>query len=428
MITYYFNNSGGRNHEAIFGGGAFFDLDLVGRQANQAVHIKSGDPCVVVDKSQGSIRFRRYIFEKLQLMRDDEQNEVRVLFGVLESSEELQKNVAAQRPDYSIFFDKNRHFKRGSVWEVGAMGKPDGGRFFGEIPGYPPGAVFPERLAVSAAGVHRPTQAGISGIAKDGADSIVVSGGYEDDQDFGDEIIYTGHGGRDKNGKQIADQEMLSGNLALAVSELEGLPVRVIRGVDRKSPFAPLTGYRYDGLFRVESHWHEKGKSGFKMWRFRLVKIVADTVQLIPSELLGKSALTGGNGIPERRGYTACKIVRDAELARNLKKHYNHACQVCGTRIVTADGPYAEAAHIRPLGAPHNGPDTVDNLLCLCPNHHVMFDKGVFSIAGDYTLVGMVGSLTVLPGHNVGPAHMSYHREHYLSRKDAIGMPEQIET
>lgn len=360
-------------------------------------------------------------------MRDYEQNEVRVLFGVLESSEELQKHVAAERHEYSIFFDKNGNFKRGSVWELGAMGKPDAGRFFGEIPGYPPGTVFPDRLSVSAAGVHRPTQAGISGIAKDGAASIVVSGGYEDDQDFGEEIIYTGHGGRDKNGKQIADQEMLSGNLALAVSELEGLPVRVIRGIDRKSPFAPLAGYRYDGLFRVESHWHETGKSGFKIWRFRLVKISSDTIQIVLSKLPSHRALTGGNGIPERKNYTAYKVVRDAELARNLKKHYDHKCQVCGTRIETAEGPYAEAAHIRPLGAPHNGPDTADNLLCLCPNHHVMFDKGVFSIASCYTLVGLVGSLTVLPGHNIKPAHLDYHLEHYFNQKVKIAIPEQIQ-
>jgi len=32
-----------------------------------------------------------------------------------------------------------------------------------------------------------------------GADSIVFSGGYEDDEHRGDEIIYTGHGGRDPN-------------------------------------------------------------------------------------------------------------------------------------------------------------------------------------------------------------------------------------
>jgi putative restriction endonuclease len=41
------------------------------------------------------------------------------------------------------------------------------------------------------AGVHRPLQAGISGAVSEGADSIVVSGGSEDDRDFGDTIVYT---------------------------------------------------------------------------------------------------------------------------------------------------------------------------------------------------------------------------------------------
>jgi putative restriction endonuclease len=37
--------------------------------------------------------------------------------------------------------------------------------------------------------VHAPNQHGISGSGRDGADSIVVSGGYEDDHDFGDLIL-----------------------------------------------------------------------------------------------------------------------------------------------------------------------------------------------------------------------------------------------
>ena len=57
----------------------------------------------------------------------------------------------------------------------------------------PERAQFPNRQAVHDAGVHRPTQAGISGEAAEGADSIVVSDVYEDDDDFGDLIIYTGH-------------------------------------------------------------------------------------------------------------------------------------------------------------------------------------------------------------------------------------------
>jgi putative restriction endonuclease len=72
-------------------------------------------------------------------------------------------------------------------------------RQFGEIEGHPEGAVFDSREALSKAGVHRPTMAGISGTADEAADSVVLSGGYEDDFDYGDEVVYTGHGGRDPN-------------------------------------------------------------------------------------------------------------------------------------------------------------------------------------------------------------------------------------
>jgi len=78
-------------------------------------------------------------------------------------------------------------------------------RIFGHIPGYPEGSHFEARIDLSKAGVHRPTVAGISGSERDSADSIVLSGGYEDDEDLGDEIVYTGHGGRDpETGKQVA--------------------------------------------------------------------------------------------------------------------------------------------------------------------------------------------------------------------------------
>src|SRR6266568_459950 len=97
-------------------------------------------------------------------------------------------------------------------------------RVFDEIAGFPIGTKFPDRRALHDSGIHRPLQAGISGSGREGADSIVVSGGYEDDRDFGDVIVYTGHGGNDpETGKQIADQELTVGNLALAKSALDGL-------------------------------------------------------------------------------------------------------------------------------------------------------------------------------------------------------------
>ncbi len=90
-------------------------------------------------------------------------------------------------------------------------------RIFGNIPGYPEGTLFPSRQSLSVAGVHRPTQAGISGAAHAGSDSIVLSGGYEDDEDYGSLIIYTGDGGRNPNtSEQVSDQLLTLRNLALA--------------------------------------------------------------------------------------------------------------------------------------------------------------------------------------------------------------------
>ena len=86
--------------------------------------------------------------------------------------------------------------------------------------------------------------AGISGSQGEGADSIVLSGGYEDDEDLGDEVVYTGHGGRDaESRRQVAHQRLTKGNLALAHSSIEGLPVRVVRGANLGSPYAPGSGY-----------------------------------------------------------------------------------------------------------------------------------------------------------------------------------------
>jgi hypothetical protein len=81
-------------------------------------------------------------------------------------------------------------------------------------------------------------------------------GGYEDDEDYGDLIVYTGAGGRDPdNGVQIKDQELTHWNLALAVSWIEGLPVRVLRGEHGDPAFSPVSGYRYDGLYAVTDSW-----------------------------------------------------------------------------------------------------------------------------------------------------------------------------
>jgi putative restriction endonuclease len=185
--------------------------------------------------------------------------------------------------------------------------------------------------------------------------------------------------------------------------------VRVIRGHEGKSAHSPATGYRYDGLYQISDYWHEVGRDGFKIWRFRLVKAGAsDTTDM---QLGGQT---------QRVETTVQRIVRNTKIALTVKELHDHICQVGGLQLLTPAGPYAEAAHIRGLGAPHNGTDSMDNILCLCPNHHVLFDNGGIYI-DDADVVREAGTdkpvakLRLIPGHELDAKHVQYHRAHYVN-------------
>ncbi|KAF6144415.1 hypothetical protein GIB67_024642 [Kingdonia uniflora] len=155
-------------------------------------------------------------------------------------------------------------------------------RIVGTIPGVYVGDIFVYRMEMCVIGLHGQIQAGIDYVPSSQslngdtiATSVVVSGGYEDDEDSesGDVIIYTGQGGQARNSlRQCVDQKLEGGNLALQKSMLYGIEIRVIRGIkdDRVS-----TGkiYVYDGLYRVEEKWFDFGKSGFRVYKFKLVRI-----------------------------------------------------------------------------------------------------------------------------------------------------------
>lgn len=281
-------------------------------------------------------------------------------------------------------------------------------RIFGEIPGFPEGAIFNNRKELSVVGVHRPPQAGISGSENEGADSIVLSGGYKDDKDYGDKIIYTGHGGR-KEGqeKHTFDQTLKRGNKAIALNIDSGFPIRIIRGSNHNSPYSPENGYRYDGLFRAEKFWSEDGKDGFKVYRYYLTKIKSDSPEII------HETVTLPTGEKERRTITTyvTRIVRDTNLSKKIKELYNYRCQICGISLSKKTGPYIEGAHIKPIGEPHNGPDAKDNIICLCPNHHVEFDGGTIGIKDDLSLIGIDGQLQMKNGHELNKEFLRYHRE-----------------
>lgn len=137
--------------------------------------------------------------------------------------------------------------------------------------------------------------AGIQGSQASGiVFSIAMSGEYEDNEDNGEYIIYTGSGGRDSSSgskKQTFDQTLDGRNLLLAKccpvpidlkngsdagdNWRNGVPIRVVRGskslrFSGSRSYGPSEGYRYDGVYKVVMYWPTKGTSGFKVWRFML--------------------------------------------------------------------------------------------------------------------------------------------------------------
>jgi putative restriction endonuclease len=150
--------------------------------------------------------------------------------------------------------------------------------------------------------------------------------------------------------------------------------VRVIRGPDADPAFAPKSGYRYDGLFRVDSAKMEVGRSGFGICRF-VMRSLDPQAQAAPAD-----AQTGPASRVESH---VQRTVRSTKVIERIKHLYNSRCQVCRQRIDTPRGPYSEGAHVQGLGEPHNGPEIAENLLCLCPNDHVRFDNGALPLGDD---------------------------------------------
>ncbi|XP_071718436.1 histone-lysine N-methyltransferase family member SUVH9-like [Rutidosis leptorrhynchoides] len=153
-------------------------------------------------------------------------------------------------------------------------------RIVGPIPGVNVGDVFLCRMELIVLGIHGQVQAGIdylcSNQSSNGepiATSVIVSGGYEDNEDQGEVIVYTGHGGQDGNSRrQVVDQKLEGGNLGMERSMHYGIEVRVVRGFKYKGSTSEKI-YVYDGIYKIIYSWFEIGKSGFGVFKFKLVRM-----------------------------------------------------------------------------------------------------------------------------------------------------------
>ena len=120
---------------------------------------------------------------------------------------------------------------------------------------------------------------------------------------------------------------------------------------------------------------------------------------------------------------------RDAAFTYNVRTAYGSTCAMTGIQLINGRGrSETEAAHIRPVGDGHNGPDTVRNGLALSRTVHWMFDRGLVSLTDDYEILMVEQSVPEsvrslfnadnrirLPADSVSSPHrqyLEYHRQH----------------
>jgi len=107
---------------------------------------------------------------------------------------------------------------------------------------------------------------------------------------------------------------------------------------------------------------------------------------------------------PDRAETTTYRILRDTALARKIKEIHNHKCQLCGNTIkISETKNYSEAHHIKPLGGSHRGLDIQENIIVLCPDHHVQCDYGAIELSLDI--------IRTDPQHKISQENINYHNQ-----------------
>lgn len=88
----------------------------------------------------------------------------------------------------------------------------------------------------------------------------------------------------------------------------------------------------------------------------------------------------------ERQRVTEERWKRSAAHRREVLRAYGTTCAICGWEAISEDGLIGvEAVHIRPVE--YGGEDGSKNGIPLCPNHHWLFDEGVFAFDSDLRVV-----------------------------------------
>ncbi|XP_066356108.1 histone-lysine N-methyltransferase, H3 lysine-9 specific SUVH3-like isoform X2 [Miscanthus floridulus] len=169
---------------------------------------------------------------------------------------------------------KRADLKAGSLMMQNGL-RINSSKIIGPVPGVEIGDIFFFRIEMCIVGLHAPAMAGIDYISAKHAGkdeilavSIISSGGYENDDNDMNILVYTGQGGNSRH-KDKHDQKLERGNLALMNSMKKKNLIRVVRSA--QDPFCNSSKiYIYDGLYWVEDSWTDRAKNGFSVFKYKL--------------------------------------------------------------------------------------------------------------------------------------------------------------
>ena len=116
---------------------------------------------------------------------------------------------------------------------------------------------------------------------------------------------------------------------------------------------------------------------------------------------------------------------RNRDESRKGIKLSGSCCVICGWNKVDINGVLlVEGAHVRPFKN-QSDLDTYENIIGLCPNHHVEFDRGNIAILpkkkivihidkdDEYHLKKLVGNID-----HIKEGYFSYHMRHVFKGKE----------
>jgi len=186
------------------------------------------------------------------------------------------------------------------------------------------------------------------------------------------------------------------------------------RGVETNTVHAHLVGKNTQYKLPAEeidhliTAWINKGSTELEKWILQSCEHQERkrVVQFFSSEQSTPFAVDIKEPEPTiKYSVTTYRVLRDTALARRIKTDNDYKCQICRERILLGtDNPYAEAHHVKPLGSPHDGPDHLGNIVCVCPNCHVKLDYGTIKI--DQNIF-----------KNILPEFIQYHNENIHKKK-----------